>query len=379
MNHRSQQRIVDLINRIWEAELEGRSQPATGIRQHARTERSGGFVRIYVGDASLSPQEKILRETRCAEAMAAASHQDAWLNRSSGYQVLALEHKLAAGRGGFLDVFNAMSLIDPEANRPQGAGDNTGPSAAQVLLRELPALAACVDGPKGFNEFDAIEVLNRYDRLSGLPTDLPSQQARLAELHEAIREFAAACLKADCTVREVLDPVVRHRLFEVDERLAQAFHDPDPPPAIPARPADESTSDRCRRGWHDLFSTRWAEVELYRAYLEGRSKLATHQVVKGSEFEHVMVIMDDHQASGFLFAYDKLFGAVSLSARDHDNVAQQKETTIDRTLRLLYVTCSRARESLALVLWSSNPDAALRSIRAGGWFSEAEIEQIPAE
>ncbi len=123
----------------------------------------------------------------------------------------------------------------------------------------------------------------------------------------------------------------------------------------------------------------WDEVALYRSYLEGRSNLATHQVVKGSQFEHVMVVMDDHEAGGFLFLYDKLFGAVSLTGKDHSNVAENKETSIDRTLRLLYVTCSRAQESLALVLWSSNPEAALGSIKAGGWFSDSEITTVPEE
>jgi DNA helicase-2/ATP-dependent DNA helicase PcrA len=99
-------------------------------------------------------------------------------------------------------------------------------------------------------------------------------------------------------------------------------------------------------------------------------------VVKGSEFEHVMVIMDDQEAAGFLFSYDKLFGAKALSSTDQANVADNNETTIDRTLRLLYVTCSRARESLALVLWSSDPEKALKNIKSGSWFSDTEIERI---
>jgi DNA helicase-2/ATP-dependent DNA helicase PcrA len=69
--------------------------------------------------------------------------------------------------------------------------------------------------------------------------------------------------------------------------------------------------------------------------------------------------------------------AVSLTKTDQTNVAENKETTIDRTLRLLYVTCSRARESLALVLWSSNLESAVRNIKAGDWFSELEIKTVP--
>ncbi|MCY1312394.1 hypothetical protein D9M70_628180 [compost metagenome] len=87
--------------------------------------------------------------------------------------------------------------------------------------------------------------------------------------------------------------------------------------------------------------------------------------------------MDDEEAEGNLFSYDKLFGAVPLSKSDLTNVANQKETSIDRTLRLLYVTCSRARESLALVVWSRNPAAAKTKIAAGGWFDSTEIRDVP--
>jgi DNA helicase-2/ATP-dependent DNA helicase PcrA len=88
--------------------------------------------------------------------------------------------------------------------------------------------------------------------------------------------------------------------------------------------------------------------------------------------------MDDSQAGSNQISYDKLFGAKALSPNDLKNIKNGKETTIDRSLRLLYVTCSRARESLALVLWSEAPDEALKKIRAGGWFEEHEIQEIPA-
>ena len=86
-----------------------------------------------------------------------------------------------------------------------------------------------------------------------------------------------------------------------------------------------------------------------------------------------MVVMDDHEAKGFLFSYDKVFGAEKLSKGDNDNIEAGKETTVDRTLRLLYVTCSRAKESLALVLWAGDRGAAFDAISATGWFHPEEI------
>ncbi|UVL48691.1 hypothetical protein LOY57_03115 [Pseudomonas moraviensis] len=89
-----------------------------------------------------------------------------------------------------------------------------------------------------------------------------------------------------------------------------------------------------------------------------------------------MVVMDDKLAGSNQISYDKIFGGTELSKTDIENFAKGKETTIDRTLRLLYVTCSRAQESLALVLWSSDPAAALTKINSSSWFVDGEFEVI---
>lgn len=86
-----------------------------------------------------------------------------------------------------------------------------------------------------------------------------------------------------------------------------------------------------------------------------------------------MVVMDDEEAGGNWFSYDKLSSAEELSSTDEENVEDGKETIIDRTLRLLYVTCSRAEESLALILWAKNPNAALDAIKRSEWFAVGEV------
>jgi DNA helicase-2/ATP-dependent DNA helicase PcrA len=377
MNHRSQRRIVTLINNIWESKMQGRTQSATGIKQHSRTEKTGGVVRLFIGDAGLSSEEKRDRERWCATQMQVPDQPDAW--KIGNYQLLALEHKLVAARGGFLTVYEAMHLIDPNAAAPVGSGENSGPSAAQLVLDELAQLQACIRPDGTINESAATDVLRRTGRLDNLPVEATQRNARTDEMLKAIQAFAKACIDEDSTVAQVIEPVLFAQLFEVHPRLAEAFADKSspPPPPIPRR-STETTEARIRRGWCALFAAPWSELGRYRRYLAGNSELSTHQVVKGSEFSHVMVVMDDSQAGGFLISYDKLFGGTSLTKTDIDNVAAGKETTIDRSLRLLYVTCSRARESLALVLWSAQPAEALAHIRDNsGWFSPEEVVAIP--
>jgi DNA helicase II / ATP-dependent DNA helicase PcrA len=89
-----------------------------------------------------------------------------------------------------------------------------------------------------------------------------------------------------------------------------------------------------------------------------------------------MVIVSDEEARGFMFAYDKLFGAKGKSETDLKNEAAGKESTIDRTRRLFYVTCSRAEESLAVVYYAEAVEPARAALAAQGWFEEDEIEFV---
>ena len=269
-----------------------------------------------------------------------------------------------------------MALLDPNAAAPTGSGDNKGPAAVQVLLNELAHLEACIGTNGAVEEFKATEVFRRYGSLDNMPEDCAARASRADEMLKAITAFAAACANANSTVADVLAPVLNANLFEIDHRLSEAYADRSPPPPAPGRGEEESKQARMRRGWCVLFASPWNQLKRYRTYLAGNSVLATHQVVKGSEFMHVMVVMDDNVAGGNQISYDKIFGGTELSKRDKENVEKGKETTIDRTLRLLYVTCSRAQESLTLVLWSSDPAAALARIKESGWFAEDEFQAI---
>lgn len=376
MNHRSQRRIVDLINEIWDSDLEGRTQSKKAVHQHPREEKSAGLVRIFIGDASASAEDKLHREGLCEAAMRGETGFPEWDPGSSGHKVLALEHSLVARRGDFLDVFAALSLLDPDSVRPDANGDVSGPTSVQMLLREVMDLADCIKDGGAPSDFAVTEVLHRYGRLKQLPEGDEARMQMLAAYQQAVEDFVKACVKPAVTVREVLAPVLQAGLFEPDKRLVVAFNDTNPPPPAPKPRQPEALENRLARGWHGLFESPWIQLRRFKTYLSGKSHLATHQVVKGSEFDHVMVVMDDEDAAGNLFAYDRLFGA-PLGDSDVKNVAEGKETSIDRTLRLLYVTCSRAKESLALVLWAKDAGQALAYAQKSKWFKPGEVTPIP--
>jgi DNA helicase-2/ATP-dependent DNA helicase PcrA len=123
-----------------------------------------------------------------------------------------------------------------------------------------------------------------------------------------------------------------------------------------------------------FLETPFKQVGLYEMYVSSRAPFDTHQGVKGREFDRVMVIMDDAEARGFMFGYEKLFGVKEPSATDIKNVREGKETGKDRTRRLFYVTCSRAKKSLSLVAYTENPAAVKAHVLKLGWFEENEID-----
>jgi DNA helicase-2/ATP-dependent DNA helicase PcrA len=127
------------------------------------------------------------------------------------------------------------------------------------------------------------------------------------------------------------------------------------------------------RALEAFLNAPFLEVRAYAQYVSDAAPYDTHQGVKGREFERVMVLMDPLDTRGFMFDYEKLFGAKPPSAADQKNMREGKETSLDRTRRLFYVTCSRARQSLAIVAYSEAPDLVRRSMVGNGWFDEPEI------
>lgn len=123
----------------------------------------------------------------------------------------------------------------------------------------------------------------------------------------------------------------------------------------------------------NALSVPFYELERYSSYVTNNTCFATHQGVKGLEFPRVMVIMDDAQARGFLFSYEKLFGAKAQSDTDVKNKREGKDTSITRTARLFYVACTRAQKSLAVVAYTANVESVKNTALSNGWFSEDEI------
>ena len=120
-------------------------------------------------------------------------------------------------------------------------------------------------------------------------------------------------------------------------------------------------------------SVPFTTLEKYFAYVSDNTRFATHQGVKGLEFPRVMVIMDDAEAKGFLFSYEKLFGAKPKTENDIKNEREGKDTSMARTSRLFYVACTRAQKSLAIIAYTQDSKAVKATAMKNNWFLNDEI------
>jgi DNA helicase-2/ATP-dependent DNA helicase PcrA len=191
----------------------------------------------------------------------------------------------------------------------------------------------------------------------------------------------------DVTFQDVLRCVAKHGLFEIPSSLA-AFVDDGAIVAdsIASDPVNNGTDDAGDEedssdvanlaAWRAFIKLPYAQIFPFVEYISDHSPYGTHQGVKGLEFDRVLVIMDDSEAKGFMFSYGKLFGTTPSSGSDLKRSAAGEETGVDRTRRLLYVTATRARKSLALVGYTEDPEALAKLVVNKGWFTPEEVEII---
>ncbi|MBY0572668.1 MAG: UvrD-helicase domain-containing protein [Undibacterium sp.] len=365
MNHRCPKRVIRLINRI-------RSAADTHV-QVGRSDKPEGVVRLFVlPNAMLNVSDQ---EFDIAKSMAIAADDTDWISENGGYKTLILEHQMAARRMGFEAMFVSLyksgrlktSLIDGDLAGLRLFGNDV-----------LPLITAM----RRDDSFEVAEIVRRRSPLLNekLLASLGTDQ--LAQLTKA-KAGADALVHlwddgANPTFQDVLNSIAESKLFMIPDALlgftGEDHVDHGAVADTPVEDEDELTEqEKELAAWREFLVTPFDQISAYMQYVTGTSKFGTHQGVKGLQFPRVMVVISDDEAKGFLFSYEKLFGAKAKSTTDIKHESTGEETTIDRTRRLFYVTCSRAESSLAIVAYSQDPAAVKRQVLQEGWFEESEV------
>ncbi len=372
LNHRSPQRVIALGNVL--------RAPIDRQYQVARDDSDVGVVRLFV--ASSATLDKPGFEKRVRDRMAELCGDTAWQEEAE-VKTLTLEHHMAASRRGFLEMFQALDQ-DSRLSTGLRTGDIAGLRLFTERVAPLVAAARAKDAFAVMAHLRATSPLLK--RAAIVQTTTPDDPLR------PIRAGVEALLALNpgsptTTFLAVLECVAKYQLFEIPASLRPFVHDDHGPEKTSAEaiideeklePDDETVeaSPASLEAWRAFLETPFRQILPFAEYVSDRGPFGTHQGVKGLEFERVLVILDDSDARGFLFSYEKLFEAKPLSDADRKHLADASDGGINRTRRLLYVTCTRAKKSLALIAYTQDPDAVVAAVLRNKWFYSDEIERL---
>jgi DNA helicase-2/ATP-dependent DNA helicase PcrA len=330
-------------------------------------------------------EQRLANLNRVRRWLAKVDGDPSWTSddQESGVRILVVEHRMAASRLGFSDLYSAFKDEAP-ISLAESFRDGTAWPLKPFLDVLLPLASSFTQG----NNFDVMNILRKFSprlehpslrdnrnigvTLSGLKSDI----INLAKLLSS---------ESKATVLDVLSFAYTTKLIMVDERfqdyisptLSSEKENPQPISVEENSNADGEPEVNDQH-LESLAIAKFLEcpaVQLwgYQSYQLDLSRYATHQGVKGAEFRRVIVILDDDEGRHFQFSYEKLLGLKDPSKRDLENIKEGKDSVFERTRRLLYVCCSRATQDLVVVLYSENVDAALAHVKTNSIFESNEI------
>lgn len=361
MNHRCPHRVIQLGNALRLDKEE----------QMGRDDGEEGFIRLFILPSDTSNKQQ--KEFEAATKMAEITSDNKWLSPKEFVKSLTLEHHMAALRMGFLELFTSL---DKAASLSTGLRSGELSGLRLFSERVMPLFEAA----KSNDDIAIMAILrthsplvNKYNLREVDPLVNPLDNVRVA-----IKEILALEGKEGLTFLEILQCVAKHNLFDIPNSLQSFVDDSKTPRPITfvAEENDEDDDDERKssslEAWGNFLQVPYNQIEPYSKYVTSVGAFDTHQGVKGLEFDRVMVVIDDAEARGFTFSYEKLLGVKDLTTNDVEKM-DNEESSVDHTRRLLYVTCTRAEKSLALVAYTTDPDKLAASVVNKGWFLNEEI------
>ena len=359
-NFRCAQKILQVANAI-RAQGDGLKEER-GLHEEIDGKMQGveGAARIFILPNTMNRNDAL---TKVRAWSAAADGDKGWVEPELAVKILVIVHRIAAKRLGWDGIFAALSEKAPDSIK-QGLLDGTGWPVQPFLRFVLPLVAAMKRG----NEFEAMNILRAHcPRLAA--NNLAGKNAAhlLSEVRNAKQELVRMMSDESCTIRDVAMHLRSTGLFALDERLERllAIESPVEVESMYGLPSDFPVLK--------FLACPAPQLMAYGKYVSEDSPFATQHGVKGAQFERVLVVMDEEENDYRLYDYEKVLGDKQVSVDERVGFANGEDNTWSRTLRLLYVCCTRAKRGLALVFFVANPDLTAAHVLASGVFPEDSV------
>lgn len=358
MNHRSQKRIIELANNI--------RGKRNGIEQLARDDKQGGHVHLFI--LNNTDNNTLENEVKICCKMAEITHDELW-NKEGQVKKLYLEHRMAAIQQDFIELYDIFHN-DNKYNTLILEG--TIPELSFFSKLITPLMEALLQN----DNFVVMELIrNSSTILKGIESPLTLAETvtteTLTDTKKSVQKLADLFFSnININIIDILTILEEEKIFTIPPKLDEAFQLYKNSIEIQSKKIEEETV------WIKFLTIPYQQLINYTKYINDETSYATHHGVKGLEFDRVMVVMNDKDKrgrGGLSASYEKLFGVVAESETDIRNKRNGKETDLQRTRRLFYVTCTRAKQSLALVAYTNSPEILKYNMLERKWFDEKEI------
>lgn len=351
-NFRSPKRVVQLINKIREADDRLVQTPIS---------KEDGIVRVFIYP-KINNLEKEKAETLVRRQMAEITGDNKWTEKNL-VKLLTLEHKMASRRLGFSDFFDPLY------------SSKMSNTLLEVKLKELLFLHEIIGNLYKYHlRSDKYQIMclimkNAKNSLKNWGKEA-DQREILKVLNKKSNDlFKYLSANQDTSVYKLLRFLNKLDLFDLPDYL-DIISSLNEKQLVDIY---DSTDDDKLKTWIEACEAKYSDIERTWEYLADSSAFGTHQGVKGLEYDRVMAIIDDTEAGGNQFSYEKLFGIKDLSERDLENIREGRDNSIARTRRLFYVICSRSKKHLSLVIYADKADELKEELIKNKWFIDNEI------
>ena len=315
MNHRSARRIVKFINKI---------RDDSSLTQYARADAIPGRVKVYIclhDDIEQIDKYKSMEE----QAIKDFSHPP------KEFKYLILEHRMAARRNGFLNLYEALGK-NPTSSQFQ---DMDGKEITFIVNEIIPMIQALTED----DFLKQLEVMRKSIYQDRAEQANVIDRSQLKQLHKDFKKLKDL-VQNKVMMLDVLKRVNSTKLINLPEFFQRMIGDLE----------DSELNDPKVSNWQEALHCSIEEFIKYFNYKTEMDEFLTQHGSKGLEFENVAVILNDGEARGNMFRYMKLLGTHELSETDTKNIKSGKDNALSRVKRLLYVAASRAEENLVIII-----------------------------